>query len=206
LSVISLDSMGESAQVNQPKCQTLLQLEHRWAEIRYQTPEKQRLQAFDNELNELSRHPSGCQQSAEYQLIQAMIKGSMAKLQSRLDGLNMIRQIEHHLQTAIKTNPAVMQGMSWTLLGLLYDKSPGWPFSIGDDKAAEQAYQKGLELNPDGVDANYYYGDFLRRKKQSEPARQYLLKASRGKQGHQSEIAFQGRMLDVSRALKKLDN
>lgn len=198
--------MGEPAQVNQPTCQTLLQLEQHWAVIRYQTPEKQRLQSFENELNEIGGSQLVCQQSAEYQLIQAMIKGSMAKLQSRLDGLKMIRQIEKHLQAAIKINPAVMQGMSWTLLGLLYDKSPGWPFSIGDDKAAERAYQKGLALNPDGIDANFYYGDFLRRKKQSKLAREYLLKASRSNQGDQSEIAFQGRKLDVKRALKKLDN
>lgn len=187
-------------------CQALPELEHRWAEIRYQIPEKQRLQAFNNELTEIGKDPSDCQQSATYQLIQAMIKGSMAKLQNRLDALKMIRQIEAHLQSSIKTDPTIMNGMSWTLLGLLYDKSPGWPFSIGDDKAAKHAYQKGLELNPEGINTNFYYGDFLRRKKKTEQARQYLMKASRSKQGNQSEIAYLGRMQDVKRALNKLDD
>ncbi len=186
------------------RCQSSTELENNWAKVRYQSPENLRILAFKTLLVTINEDPLECLQSAEYQIIEAMIKGSMAKQQSRFAAIKNIKQIKRHLDKAIKKDPTAMNGLAWTLLGLLYDKSPGWPLSLGDDEKADQMYQKGLKYNPDGMDANYYYGDFLRRKGIPEKARHYLQKANNAKQIAGYEIAYQGRSKDIQRSLAKL--
>ena len=41
---------------------------------------------------------------------------------------------------------------------------PGWPIGFGDDAKARELLQKALAINPDGIDSNYFYGEFLYRK------------------------------------------
>ena len=185
-------------------CQSSKQLVNDWAKTRYLTPADKRVVEFTTMLVLLNNESLKCLNTAEYQIIEAMIKGSMAKQQSRFKAIKQISQIKRHLDKAIKKKSSAMNGLGWTLLGLLYDKSPGWPLSIGDDEKAENAYLEGLKYNPDGIDANYYYGDFLRRKGRLEEARKFLQKASTAEPRDGYEIADHGRMKDVQRSLAKL--
>jgi Tfp pilus assembly protein PilF len=186
-------------------CSTTSELENNWAVIRYQTPVKQRITAFEHLLASLQKAQKQCRTTANYQIIEAMIKGSMIKQQgSRFSSLKKIKQLKQLLEQAINNNPAAMNGLGWTLLGLLYDKSPGWPLSIGDDNKADNAYKNGLKYNPNGIDANFYYGDFLRRNDLPRQAQRHLLKAKAAKQHAGREISHQGRLKDVQRALLKL--
>ena len=201
---VSGSTLAQATEMLNNPCQSPLELENNWAKTRYVTPSDKRIPEFTTMLIMLNNAPLACLNSAEYQIIEAMIKGSMAKLQSRFKAIKQIKQIKRHLEKAIRRKPSAMNGLGWTLLGLLYDKSPGWPFSLGDDEKAEQAYLNGLKYNPDGMDANYYYGDFLLRKGRLEEARKFLYKASQAdlRSGH--EIADQGRMGDIRRSFAKL--
>ncbi|MEE9345687.1 MAG: hypothetical protein V3U88_08780 [Methylococcales bacterium] len=194
-----------SAKDNAVVCTAPGELEANWAKIRYQTPANQRMDMYETMLRSLDKAPQQCLATAEYLIIEAMIRGSMIKLKSSsFSTLKKINKIQKLLDQAINKNPAAMDGLGWTLLGLLFDKSPGWPLSIGHDDKAENAYKKGLEYNPDGIDTNYYFGDFLRRKDLPLQAQRYLLIASQAKQRAGREIAHQGRLKDVQRVLLKL--
>ena len=48
-----------------------------------------------------------------------------------------------------------------TSLGTLYYKVPGWPIGFGSDKKAREYLAKALDLNPTGIDPNYFMGEFL---------------------------------------------
>lgn len=37
----------------------------------------------------------------------------------------------------------------------------GWFIGFGDDEMVEKMFKKVLEINFDGIDFNYFYGDFL---------------------------------------------
>ena len=54
---------------------------------------------------------------------------------------------------------------------------PGWPIGFGNDEKARELLDKALALNPDGIDPNYFLGDFLYRKGDYAAARQALDKA-----------------------------
>ncbi|MEE9413053.1 MAG: hypothetical protein V3V22_08380 [Methylococcales bacterium] len=194
-----------SVEENAVVCIAPGELEKNWAKVRYQTSKEQRMEAFESMLISLKQAPEQCLVTAEYLIIKAMIRGSMIKLNSSsFSTLKKIDKIKKILGQALNKNPAAIGGLGWTLLGLLYDKSPGWPLSIGDNNKAEDAYKKGLEINPDGIDANFYYGDFLRRRDLPLQAKRYLLKAKQAKQRTGHEIAYQGRLKDVERSLGKL--
>jgi tetratricopeptide (TPR) repeat protein len=194
-----------STKDNAVVCTAPSELEVNWAKIRYQTPANQRMEMFETMLTSLGKAPQQCLATAEYLIIEAMIRGSMIKLKSSsFSTLKKINKIKKLLDQAINKNPAAMEGLGWTLLGLLFDKSPGWPLSIGNNDKAENAYKKGLEYNPAGIDSNYYFGDFLRRKDLPLQAQRYLLIASQAEQRAGREIAHQGRLKDVQRVLLKL--
>ncbi|MCK7498772.1 MAG: hypothetical protein MZW92_55455 [Comamonadaceae bacterium] len=44
---------------------------------------------------------------------------------------------------------------------MLYYKVPGWPIGFGDKAKAKELLQKALAINPQGIDANYFYGEYL---------------------------------------------
>ena len=69
-----------------------------------------------------------------------------------------------NIEQVTATVPAVLDGSIYTSLGSLYAKAPGWPLSFGDRKKAKAYLEQALTINPDGIDPNFFYGDYLFRK------------------------------------------
>ena len=81
---------------------------------------------------------------------------------------------------------------------------PGWPVGFGDDDKAQAMLSKALTLNPDGIDPNYFYGDFLYRQERYADARVALLKAQAAKPRPGREVADQGRQAEIQALLDKV--
>jgi len=79
-----------------------------------------------------------------------------------------------------------------------------WPLGFGDDGKARKYLQKSLAINPDGIDANYFFGDFLLDQGEPQRARIYLEKvlAAPGRPGR--EVADQGRRAEAQARLNNL--
>jgi Tfp pilus assembly protein PilF len=97
-----------------------------------------------------------------------------------------------------------MQGSAYTSLGTLYFKVPGWPVGFGDEEKAEELLSKALTLNPDGIDPNYFYGEFLLEQKRYEEAEKALLKAQQAPARPNRELADSGRQEEIQVALLKV--
>jgi tetratricopeptide (TPR) repeat protein len=65
------------------------------------------------------------------------------------------------LLKAEKMDPAALDAGAPTSLGVLYYRVPSFPIAFGDTKKARQYLEEALRNAPDGLDANYFYGDFL---------------------------------------------
>ncbi len=81
---------------------------------------------------------------------------------------------------------------------------PGWPLGFGDDDKARQYLLKALELNPDGIDPNFFYGDFLIEQDQPERARKYLNKALDAPERPSRPLADSGRREEIRSKLESL--
>jgi hypothetical protein len=62
---------------------------------------------------------------------------------------------------AIQLDPNASEGAAFVTLGSLYYMVPGWPIAYGDTNKADALLKKALVINPNTIDANYFYGDFL---------------------------------------------
>jgi tetratricopeptide (TPR) repeat protein len=65
------------------------------------------------------------------------------------------------LEAAYKADPFALDAGAPTSLGVLYYRVPGWPIGFGDKAKARQLLQEAVKNAPRGLDANYFYGDFL---------------------------------------------
>ena len=65
------------------------------------------------------------------------------------------------LEQAEKLDATALSGGIYASLGALYSKVPGGFIGFGDDALAAQYFEKALDVDPDNIDNNYFYGEFL---------------------------------------------
>lgn len=75
------------------------------------------------------------------------------------------------------------------------------PVGFGSNKKAEQHLKKALEINPDGVDSNYFYGDYLIDRKRYDEAIVALNKAKASPDRPDQPLADQGRRAEIDKAI-----
>ncbi len=140
---------------------SLKNIEAEWASIYYSTPKRKQgpayVQLIDKTENLARQYPN----AAEPIFWQAVLKATYADQQDAFSALGAIHEARDLLIKAIKINPETMNGSAYVTLGTLYYRVPKWPISFGDDNAAKQMLEAALKINPDGIDANYFYGEFL---------------------------------------------
>lgn len=184
--------------------QSLKRLQGRWAEINYQLPETQREAAFARLADEAETALKAEPQAAELLVWRGIILSTWAGAKGGLGALDLVKQARGQFEAAIKLDARVLDGSAYTSLGSLYYQVPGWPISFGDDKRAEQLLKQALSLNPDGIDANYFYGDFLLRQKRHAEAKVALEKALAAPPRPGREVADAGRRKEAQALLQKV--
>ena len=88
---------------------------------------------------------------------------------------------------------------------LSWSKVPGFPLGFGDDDKARTLLKQALELNPGGIDPNYFYGEFLLEQKEYEAARTALLKAKNAPLRPDRPLADEGRQREVAALLEEVN-
>jgi tetratricopeptide (TPR) repeat protein len=156
---------------------TLNTIEDAWAKIYYTLPEPQQAQAYALLLEKAAKLSQQYPQAAGALVWQAVIKASYADHQDPLSALNAIDDIRALLEQSIALDPNALKGGAYVVLGTLYHLAPPWPVAFGDDTEAEKLLQAALKINPDGLDSNYYYGQFLLAKQKPTEAQRHFAKA-----------------------------
>ncbi len=191
--------MRWAADVNE----TLARLQSRWAEVNYQLPEKQREAAFA-ELAAQAESEVRNNPAPELLIWRGIILSTYAGAKGGLGALDLVKASKASLEQALAKNDQALEGSAYTSLGALYYQVPGWPVGFGDDDKAQAMLSKALTLNPDGIDPNYFYGDFLYRQERYADARVALLKAQAAKPRPGREVADQGRQAEIQALLDKV--
>src|SRR6185503_6465948 len=121
-----------------------------------------------------------------------------------LAGLALAKSARKSLEQALAIDPKALDGSAYTTLGSLFYQVPGWPIGFGDDKKALELLQRGLALNPDGIDPNYFHGDFLFRSGDFAGAEQALRKALQAPPREGRKVADDGRRKEINDLLEKI--
>jgi len=116
------------------------------------------LQALSQQADKLAQqHP----QNAEVLVWDAIVLSTLAEKKGGLGALGLVKQAKRQLEQAETIDPEVLGGSVYASLGSLYSKVPGWPIGFGNDEKAEQYFKKALAINPQGLDINYFFAEYL---------------------------------------------
>ncbi len=74
--------------------------------------------------------------------------GSFGTEKGIMKSLQLIAPIKTCVERVMEVDESYFYGGPWRVLGRLYHKAPGFPFSIGDTKKAVECLEKALEFGP----------------------------------------------------------
>ncbi len=140
----------------------VLRIQGEWARVNYKLPEKAREEAFKALAGEARATAEKLPGRPEPLIWEGIVLGSYAGAKGGLGALGLAERARDRLLEAERIDARALSGSAYTSLGSLHYKVPGWPIGFGDKKKARNYLQKALSLNPDGIDSNYFWADFLR--------------------------------------------
>jgi len=145
----------------------LTELQSQWSITKYQMLHKQqitslkRLTKFSTQL--VLNHPK----DLRYLIWEAKIYTLTAEIHGRLKGLKYAKHAKNSLQEVINKSSGKILGQAFSNLGYLHMVAPDVSFKSRNKSTSLKFLKKGLELNEDGIDSNYYYALYLDRKQQN---------------------------------------
>jgi tetratricopeptide (TPR) repeat protein len=176
-------------------------LQNEWARIKYERPVVEQEKAFADLTKSADAVRGKYAGRAEPQIWYGIIAASYAGTRGGLGALSLAKDAKKALEQALEIDPKALDGSAYTSLGSLYYQVPGWPIGFGNDDKAREMLDKALALNPNGIDPNYFMGDFLYRKGDHAAARQVLNKALQAPARPGRALADEGRRKEIASLL-----
>lgn len=187
-----------------PLDEAVVELQHDWEVIRYQTPaaeREQRFEALAARAHQTSEQFAG---RSEPLVWEGIVLSSWAGEKGGLGALSLVKQAKGLYEQALKIDPAALEGSASASLGVLYYKVPGWPLAFGDKARAKALLQQALAVNPQGIDPNFFYAELLVETGQADEALLYLERALQAPPRPGRQIADSGRREEIRALMAKL--
>lgn len=179
-------------------------MQSRWAKVNYNKKMKKRSKVFEQLVEEADAHAENNSESAEV-LIWAGIINSTYAGEVTFTGMTYAKKAKEYFEQALSIDGTVLSGSAYTSLGTLYFKVPGGFIGFGDDEKANELLNKGLEINPNGIDSNYFYADYMYEEKKYSEAKKHLDKALDAPARPDRPIADKGRKDDIMTLMAKVN-
>ena len=183
----------------------LLSIQQAWAKVNYETPAgDERTKAFDALEKRAENFTHQNPTRPEALIWEGIVESSYAGARGGLGALALCKEARGNLEAALKLDPNALDGSAYTSLGTLYYKVPGFPLGFGDDEKAGKLLQKALALNPNGIDPNYFYAEYLFEQGRYPEALPYLDKAGKAAPRPGREVADKGRRGEIAALTAKV--
>ena len=181
----------------------VVQLQHDWEVIRYQTPAAEREKRFEALAAKAHQVTEAQPARAEPLVWEGIIVSSWAGEKGGLGALGLVKRAKLMYENAIKIDGKALDGSAYNSLGVLYYKVPGWPVAFGDKARAKELLEQALALNPKGIDPNYFYGEFLVETGHPADAIPYLERAMQAPPRPGRQVSDTGRREEARVLLEK---
>ncbi len=198
-------SLSAAAPANPAFEAELLSIQQAWARVNYEMPAgDERAKAFEALEQRAENFTHQNPARPEALIWEGIIESSYAGARGGLGALSLCKEARGNLEAALKLDPNALDGSAYTSLGALYYKVPGFPVGFGDDEKAGKLLQQALKLNPNGIDPNYFYAEYLFEQGRYPEALQYLDKAGKAAPRPGREVADKGRRGEIAALAAKV--
>jgi tetratricopeptide (TPR) repeat protein len=172
----------------------VLALKKSWAEVNYGITDKGKkadaMQALQPRAQALvDKYP----RRAEPLIWQGIIYSGYADAHGGLGALGAAKKARGLFEQAIAIDERALEGSALGSMGVLYAKVPGFPVGFGDEDKARSLLERAVAINPNGIDSNYFLGEFLAKHKDKPGAILHLEKSVAAADRPGQELADQGR-------------
>lgn len=212
LPVYAQDTMTqETPQVQEdvpvdPVMEQIHYLQTQWAKIKYHIPEEDaQLDAIHKLEEHAEKVTADYPNRAEPKIWEGIILSTDAGIVKGLSALGKVKKAKALFEESLENDPMAMDGSAHTSLGSLYYQVPGWPIGFGDNEEAEKELKTALLMNSDGIDPNFFYGDFLMQDGRYNEAKTYFEKALQAPDRPDRPLADAGRRQEIKAKLAELN-
>lgn len=198
-------SAAYMAQQQDPVMEQIHYLQTQWARIKYQMPDEDaQLDAIHDLENYAAKVTAYYSDRPEPKIWEGIILSTDAGIVKGISALGKVKKAKELFETSLMQDPYAMDGSAHTSLGSLYYQVPGWPVAFGDDEEAEKQLKQALQINPDGIDPNFFYGDFLLEDDRLDEAKIYLEHALQAPDRPDRPLADAGRRQEIKARLAQI--
>ena len=100
--------------------------------------------------------------------------GSYGQAKGVMQSLALVQPMKERAERAAEIDGSYFYGGPWRVLGRLYHKAPGFPFSVGDKKKAEDCLEKALEFGPKFYLNHLFLAELYISNREKAKAREHL--------------------------------
>ncbi len=185
--------------------ESLLSIQHQWAHVNYELSGDEQEQAYMALVSDAQAMTNRFEDKAEAWIWYGIVQSSAAGAKGGMGALKLAKSAKKAFETAINLNSNALDGSAMTSLGVLYHKLPGWPISFGSDKKAGKLLKDALAINPNGIDPNYFYAEFLFDEGDYQGAKHYLELANQAPPRLDRPLADKGRKGEIQQLMQKIE-
>jgi tetratricopeptide (TPR) repeat protein len=200
LAGLSLLPVAQAATVEE----SVAELQQAWEVINYKTPAAEKEKKFEALAARAHKVTESFAGRPEPMVWEGIILSSWGGAKGGLGALGLVKQAKALYESAIQIDGNVLEGSAYNSLGVLYYKVPGWPIAFGDKAKAKDLLQKALAINPKGIDANYFFADYLVETGEAPKAVAYLEKVMQAAPRAGRQIADEGRRGEARELMAKI--
>jgi len=162
-----------------------LQLALAWEKIKFQVDDAssqlKQMDALGEQADTLAESHPDKMEVVIWDGIIASERASLYNEQGGITGpvkaLQLATRARDILERVEKKDPKAFDAGAPTSLGVLYYRVPGFPMGFGDKKKARQLLEEAVRNAPNGLDAHYFYADFLQEQGEYAKSAEVLKRA-----------------------------
>jgi len=144
----------------------ILRLSLEWEHVKFQVIDRDEQ---EKQMVVIAQHAANIEQqfqnAPEAVIWVGIITSEQASMASEnsspIKALMYARRARDILEKVEKIEPVAVDAGAPTSLGVLYYRVPAFPLGFGDKSKARHLLQEAVKNAPNGLDANYFYADFL---------------------------------------------
>lgn len=196
-------SMQSNSLSNQTNIEVAVQqMKEQWAAIKYHVPKEQKVKQLESLIKKIDDLAQQNPNDALPLLWEGTMLSTLASLKSGLSALGTAKKAKATLEKSLIKDPTAENGYAHVILGALYARVPGKPVGFGNKETAKHHFQTALRMDPDGLETNYFYGDFLMAEGAYPMAKVHFEKADKAPVNPDSRVFEKGRRQELASAMK----